>query len=501
MAEVYLSSESSKNDLYEEMKQIYCINDILVNELDQLNSYLNKLVHKLKVKLINLEEIPLAEKIKRIIEKSKGSLELQKLLPELTTSMCDIIYDAVSKLFLIKFIKLEKDYLILLKARFSNFFAQMLFLYLGEEKRKGIIMHVTKKIEILIDNKYGECSVLFIFENDLSANEQNLILDNLNQKMLNLLKIPSFLRIAECIIALYPFSSVKYILDYSIDYLHEFLKTKEGYFFIRMITKSCKDSQILDKLLNKMTSDLVNFVLPQNGLLICQSFIYNVPLSNFSFIRSCSKHIDENRKSVENEYDMKHPLLIKLIKILVKNIKFMDIYNVRRILFCVLENSSKAFERVLFKDNNTENRKKMLKDLLMLNKAEDILLEIEKRVKTIYYNLIIAECHDFTMFKTVKLNESIIKFIKTSLSKIKQLIEKDKMILINKNISIFNRNYLSFYNQQMINQSICFTDNLLFQNNNQFNKINQLCYYQSPYSNPINQIAQFKHPNYYFTNK
>lgn len=96
MAQENLSFQCSELDLLAEIKRIYCVNDIIINEHNELNSIINKLALKLKINIINSEVSALSEKIKRIIEKSKGSLELQKLLPELTTSMCDMLYDAVS---------------------------------------------------------------------------------------------------------------------------------------------------------------------------------------------------------------------------------------------------------------------------------------------------------------------------------------------------------------------------------------------------------------------
>jgi hypothetical protein len=99
MEEVNLSLEVSENDIIEEIKQIYCFDDFFNNKLDQLNSYLNKLVQKLDIKISNKpnsEKSSTLEKIKKVAEKSKGSLELQKLLPKLTTSMCDMIFQLVS---------------------------------------------------------------------------------------------------------------------------------------------------------------------------------------------------------------------------------------------------------------------------------------------------------------------------------------------------------------------------------------------------------------------
>ena len=304
----------------------------------------------------------------------------------------------------------------------------MLFLYLGKDYRKVIINDICKEIKNLIINRYGQCSVLFILENKLTDNEKNLVLECLKPMMIDLLNIPPFLRVAECIISLYPFSKIKYVLEYSIENLDYFIEIKEGYFFVRMITKSCKDSQIQRLLLEKITCNLVKFVSIPNGVLICQSFIYNIPLKNFSFIKSCSKHLEnEDFPGNENQedYDMQNCNLIALIFALFENIKYWDNYNLRKVVICAINVSSKAFVKVLLRKYSLEERKKLLKCLILLENSEEILTEIEKSTKLKYLSLIIIECYD--VIKRIKeyINDSTRKYINNMYKSIKS---KDSVI-------------------------------------------------------------------------
>ena len=276
----------------------------------------------------------------------------------------------------------------------------MLFLHLGKENRKSILSEMCQLIENLITNRYGQCSVLFILENKLSEDEKNMVLDYLKPKM--------------PIIALFPFSRIRYILEYSIERIDYFLEIKEGYFFIKMIIKSCKDSQIQDLLLKKMTCNLMEFILNPNGLLICLSFIYNIPLKRYTFIKSCSKHLI-NEESLEDEkkedYDMKNCHLISFILVLIENLKLWDNFSLRKIVLCAIEVSNKSFLKVLFNKYTLIQRKLMFKDLLLLQSGQEILMEMKNSFKSKYFYLIIYECNE--VIKGIKelVDNSIKKYI------------------------------------------------------------------------------------------
>ena len=70
--------------------------------------------------------------------------------------------------------------------------------------------------------------------------------------------------------------------------------------------------------------------------------------------------------------------LIALIFALFENIKYWDNYNLRKVVICSINVSSKAFVKVLLRKYSLEERKKLLKCLILLENSEEILTEIEK---------------------------------------------------------------------------------------------------------------------------
>jgi hypothetical protein len=95
---------SSKSIIFGEeyiniLNTLSILDDSFTKENIFVDTCLNKLYQKLGIKLSTSEETTLSKKVLKILSKPKGSLELQNILPELTSSMCDMLFEAVSKNF------------------------------------------------------------------------------------------------------------------------------------------------------------------------------------------------------------------------------------------------------------------------------------------------------------------------------------------------------------------------------------------------------------------
>lgn len=412
-----ISSDISLSDI--ENNNHERADNILIS--DEFKSF-KSLIKKVELKVegsysSNDAEFTPSKAILRLIEKSKGSLELQKILPSLSVKLCDFMFESI-----------KVDYFLMLKTLYANYFAQLLFIYFGFDNRSFILQRVCNDIEYFIDNKYGECSVLFILENDLTSKEQSYILSQLKPKMFKLMLIPSFLRITECLIALYPFTKINYIINYALDNINDFIVSKEGYFLIRMIIKSCKDRKTQEKILKKISADLSWFLSSSNGVLICQSFIHNIPLKAFTFTKSCSKHVSEevNIKSKDNYYDMKNQLLLKFLILLIENIDYWDNSNFQKVIFCALEVSNEAFEDALM--NYTE-KKKVYRVFMNLTVSFDLLKEIESCFTKSSFDKLIIDLYSILTSCEMRIDKSLKKFITDKFQKIQkvdQLSNKSK---------------------------------------------------------------------------
>ena len=114
MEEDHISANSINEEFIDIINTLSVLDDSFTKETVFLYACLDKINVKLNLKKSTTEDIPLSKRIYSIINKPKGSLELQNILPELTTSMCDSIYEAVSKLNC-------KYYLFRLEVNISNY--------------------------------------------------------------------------------------------------------------------------------------------------------------------------------------------------------------------------------------------------------------------------------------------------------------------------------------------------------------------------------------------
>ena len=90
---------NNEEEFIDILNTLSILDDSFTEENVFINSFLDKLLIKLDIKT-SLLEISISKKILKILGKPKGSLELQNILPELTTNMCDKIYDTVSQAFI-----------------------------------------------------------------------------------------------------------------------------------------------------------------------------------------------------------------------------------------------------------------------------------------------------------------------------------------------------------------------------------------------------------------
>lgn len=278
--------------------------------------------------------------------------------------------------FMLIFKTIKEKYISLLRHHYTSYFCQHLFFKLTREARLEVLSEICDNIEYLYKNNNGQCSIIFIFENDLSNEEKQVVLDKLNPKMMKLIWKPMFMRVLECLIVRYPLNQVRYIIEYAIDNMGEFLKLREGYFVIRIIVKSVKmielQARIIDYIANQ--NNFFNLAKTSNGSLIFQCIIYNFPLDQCFFEKSCSKHISSGQKKHQSnqfaKYDKNNYQIIRFMKLIISNRSYFDHKLVRNVVECAIKQCP-SFEVELLKQ--ISHNSNIIPELLHLSCGLELL--------------------------------------------------------------------------------------------------------------------------------
>ena len=262
-------------------------------------------------------------------------------------------------------------YIGLLKHHYSSFFCQHLFYYLSLETRKDILTNICQNMGNLHNNNSGQCSVIFIFENNLTKEEKKLVMQILSPDLKNLIWNPMFMRIAECLVVRFMLEDTIHIIEYCISNIFEFLRFREGYFLIRIIVKSAKQPYLQKKILDiiEYKSNFFKLSKTSNGSLLIQCIIYNFPLDFCYFEKSCSKHLlnEEDEKlrnqAVNNNKDNKE--IKRLNDVILLNISNWDNKLIKQVVECAIKKSP-SFENSFISKVKNDNKMIIISQILDL---------------------------------------------------------------------------------------------------------------------------------------
>jgi hypothetical protein len=173
----------------------------------------------------------------------------------------------------------------------------------------------------------------------------------------------------ECIIGCFPIELTRFIVDYCISYFSDFLSFKEGYFLIRVIIKSAKCELLQKKVVSLLIENLKNFHKCHNWSLISQCVIYNFPIKNFKYEKSCSKHVNSDDFIIENEldYDNKNKYVYKFISSLFKNISLWEEKQFIPLIECALKIAKVSFQKLFVNYLSQSERRDLLLDFFFLS--------------------------------------------------------------------------------------------------------------------------------------
>lgn len=144
--------------------------------------------------------------------------------------------------------------------------------------------------------------------------------------------------------------------------MSDFLIFKEGYFLIRVIIKSVKCELLQKEIVSLLIDNIKNFYKCHNWSLISQCVIYNFPLKNFIYEKSCSKHVNSNEFIVEDEkdYDYKNKCVHKFISCLFKNINYWEEKQYLPLVECAIKISKISFQKLFIKYFSQYERRDLL---------------------------------------------------------------------------------------------------------------------------------------------
>lgn len=191
--------------------------------------------------------------------------------------------------------------------KYSSFFCQQLFFYLEPSERENILILITKNVFKLVKFNSGQGSLLFIYENGITAEEQEIVVNNIKDNFSKLLEIHKFLRVTECIIGSFSTSVLHPIYDVILDKLYSLISHKEGYYIVKTMVKSVKDPIIQEKVVRRITADFYKFIVTGNGSLVVKSIIHNFPNNVFIYNKcSCNHQLDKlmSKKITQTVYNV-----------------------------------------------------------------------------------------------------------------------------------------------------------------------------------------------------
>ena len=249
--------------------------------------------------------------------------------------------------------------------------------------------------------------------------------------------------------------------------MSDFLLFKEGYFLIRVIIKSAKCELLQKEIVTLLIDNIKNFHKCHNWSLISQCVIYNFPIKNFIYEKSCSKHVNSNDYIVENEldYDYNNKNVHKFISCLFKNINYWEEKQFLPLIECAIKISKVSFQKLLNKYFSQSEKREFLLDFFFhsWNGFDLIKLLLNTMERTTSDNFI-----DY-FHKYFKFNKQEICRYDDWLHLLKMFTSvKDKKLSVSSKSSLSTNNTIS-------------NSNLQQQVNNNTTTQQQINYYHYPY--------------------
>lgn len=284
--------------------------DNLINEIDILNAFVSKPIIKEdnNYNFINNENeimILLKEKINEIsiLKKINFSFNLcssfnQNIINFIENKYGNYFFKDASfrslpiECFVFIYNIIKCKFITFLKNHYSSYFCQHLFFLLTIDIRKEIIIDICNNIDILYKNSNGQCSIIFLLENELTCEEKLLFLNLIRPNLMKLIWKPMFMRIIECILIRFPSKEVNFIIDYCIENMYEFLKLREGYFVVECAIKRSPLFEIIFMELLKSNINLLNRILQlSNCFKIFELMFLNFSKNNNKYLLKLLKQI------------------------------------------------------------------------------------------------------------------------------------------------------------------------------------------------------------------
>ena len=221
--------------------------------------------------------------------------------------------------------------------------------------RKKVLVMICNNIKSLINNNDGICSIMSIFENSLSNEEQELVINIINKtnNLTSLVWDNSFSRIAECIIGTFEFSLIKSFIYYCLDNFLKFIKLRPGYFVLRTIVKAIKDTDVQEEISEIVDNNFYILSNCSNGSLLIQCMMHNFPVLNYRYYKSCSKHLNSfiPKSEVESNYfkDYNNKAFKRIILNIIKHSNDWGSNYFSPILDCMVRVNGNSLENIFIK--------------------------------------------------------------------------------------------------------------------------------------------------------
>ena len=326
------SCDKKKNQItkIKEKDQNLTSNTSHVSKVTELS---NKLISQSILDNISLHLFPnikftfIRSKILEIVYTKQGSKLLQSSLFKLSKESVDFIYEEI-----------KHELTNLICDTISNFFIFKLFSKLERQKRMDYLMIIFSNLNYIKNNINGKQSLVYLIESELSLEEERLIVDSINKIKDFSITNKNFIRIVESVVCCFQYDIIEELIYFYINYFHDLIKIREGYFLLRVIVKRAKSNDIQEIIIHEILKNFEITILSVNGSLICQCIMYNFPILKYHPIRSNSYISDMN--NIE-ELDYKDPInknknVKKIIKRMFNHLSLWDKTNIIPLVECMI---------------------------------------------------------------------------------------------------------------------------------------------------------------------
>lgn len=148
---------------------------------------------------------------------------------------------------------------------------------------------------VLSNNTNMQHSIIFIFENNISFDEQKVVIDLIKNQLPLLISKLKFMRILECIVGCFENKLIiNTIINFCLLNINKIIKEREGYFLLRTIIKSSKDNYSQNLIVENFKFNFMHIIKSHNGSLLIQCILHNFPIKYYKYYKCCSKHISKS---------------------------------------------------------------------------------------------------------------------------------------------------------------------------------------------------------------